>query len=113
MKNFSLDDDFVGLNLNNVYSRETLNSATRIDLILSNSKKLCNKIEYLKIPTLDHKPVLGYYDIDFNFKRNKIPSDRFYSKFIFPRYLEDDTVFLKNVKSTIDKVFEERTNFKV
>ena len=112
MKNFSLDDDFVGLNLNNVYSRETLNSATRIDLILSNSKKLCNKIEYLKIPTLDHKPVLGYYDIDFNFKRNKIPSDRFYSKFIFPRYLEDDTVFLKNVKSTIDKVFEERTNFK-
>lgn len=113
IKNFSLEDDFVRLNPKiNIFSRETKNSATRIDFILSNSKTLCQKVMYHSIQTLDHKAVIGYYDINFSFNREKIPSDKFHNKFVFPRFLEDDSVFLDNAKVIIEKIYSVRDKFK-
>ena len=113
IKNFSLDDDFVRLNPNkNVFSRETNKSATRIDFILSNAKNLCQQVFYHQIQTLDHKAVIGYYNINFKFDRVKIPSERYHDKFVFPRFLEDDSVFLEKTKSIIDKIYSLRDKFK-
>ena len=113
IKNFSLEDDFVRLNPNKiVFSRETINSATRIDFILSNCKQLCQNVSYHQIQTLDHKPVIGYYNINFKFDRVKIPPEKYHDKFVFPRFLEDDTVFLDKAKSIVDKIYSFKDKFK-
>ena len=105
MESFGLSDDFLSANgnISDVYSRVTSRSKTRIDLILSNSKK-CDKFEYRSFPFLDHKMIVAEYSIHLASRFSKIPKERFFSGWVIGRELEHDEVFGDVVDEILNQI---------
>ena len=105
MKIYGLSDDFLSVNgeVKDVYSRVTLRSKTRIDMILSNSNK-CSKFEYISFPFLDHKMILAEYSILLSSRFRKVPKDRFISGWVIGRELEHDDVFIDVVHEVLKQI---------
>ena len=112
MKVFDLKDEYVtrhGEENPPIYSRITVNSKTRIDMISSNSD-LCKEIEYKEttVKNLDHKAVMAIYEVDIRKeKRGKWNSKR-NEKWIIPKELIQDDQFMEGIVDIVDTVDEER-----
>ena len=109
MKINGLQDDYIAVNGNSslIYSRETNKSKTRIDYILSNTKK-CTSFEYedLKIG-FDHKMAVAKYLIEVNIQKQRIPREFFWRTWVMSKELEHDQMFMEKVKVMCDMTREE------
>ena len=79
MKINGLNDDFIAVNGKDVliYSRENNKSKTRIDYILSNSKK-CISFEYEDLRLgFDHKMAVAQYNIEINTQKEWVQREKF------------------------------------
>ena len=105
MKAYDLLDDFLSLHggVTDVFSRVTMRSKTRIDFILSNTKK-CVKFEYVSFPFLDHKMIHSEYSIQLSFQSNKIPKERFFPGWVIGRELEEDEIFVEVMYAVLDQI---------
>ena len=109
MKINGLQDDYIAVKGNSsiIYSRETNKSKTRIDYVLSNTKK-CTSFEYedLKIG-LDHKMAVAKYLIEVNIQKQRIPREFFWRTWVISKELEHDQMFMEKVKVMCDMTREE------
>ena len=109
MKVNGLKDDFICVKGENCieYSRETRNSKTRIDYILSNTNG-CIFFEYVDIKMgLDHKIAVANYDIEVTMQKEHIPKGKYFKTWVISKDLEEDLLFLDHVKYICDLTKEE------
>ena len=103
-----LSDDFINVHGTDVimYSRITAISKTRIDYVLSNSKK-CEYFQYISMVGLDHKAIFARYEIEIQYKKENIPRDRYISNWVISKKLENDQDFQDSCRIACDKMKEE------
>ena len=108
MQIHGLSDDFVNVHGDEtvMYSRITNISKTRIDFILSNTKA-CSYFQYLEMTGLDHRAIFARYDIPLIISKEKIPADRFFPGWVFPRRLEFDQIFLDSARFIFKTIRED------
>ena len=109
MKTNGLNDDFIEVNGKDViiYSRENNKSKTRIDYILSNSKK-CISVEYEDLRMgFDHKMVIAKYNIEINTQKEGVPREKFWRNWVISKELEQDQSYIDRVKVLCDMTREE------
>ena len=112
MDEFRLQDDFVNLHSGRVeFSRIAHNSSTRIDFVLSNTSDLCLSLEYKNVQGLDHKVIYAEYSLNAEKRGWRVPTERRFDNFIFPKSLEMDASFLDGATKIINLVFAEKNNF--
>ena len=107
-----LSDDFIKVHGSDqiMYSRITQHSSTRIDYVMSNTKK-CVYFQYLDMGLgLDHKAMFVKYDIELVVKKENIPRDRFYSGWVISKQLGNDEVFLESCKFVFEEMKKEDEN---
>ena len=107
---FGLKDELLrsrGNNIQGIYSRVTNISKTRIDFILSNTD-MCTDFRYIDTDflNLDHKAAFAEYSFEIQDQsKERIPNHRFYSGWVISKKLENDLVFLEEVKFIYDEIF--------
>ena len=111
MECFGLRDELLnirGKDVQDVYSRVTNVSKTRIDFIMSNTN-LCREFEYLdtNFLGLDHKASLATYDIKLGKEiKMRIPKHLYFSGWVIPKQLEYDEEFIQNTTEVFDEIVE-------
>ena len=109
---FGLRDELLrleGKDVQGIYSRVTNVSKTRIDFIMSNTD-LCTDFRYIDTDflNLDHKAAFANYSIDLGKDhRERVPVNRFFSGWVISKELENDDIFLTEVKTIFDDLEEE------
>ena len=109
MKINGLQDDYIAVkgNSSRIYSRETNKSKTRIDYILSNSKK-CETFEYEDLKMgFDHKMAVAKYTIEVIIQKQRITRELFHRNWIISKELEYDQMYIEKVKVMCDMAREE------
>ena len=109
MKINGLNDDFIAVNGKDVliYSRENNKSKTRVDYILSNSKK-CISFEYEDLRMgFDHKMAVAKYNIEINTQKEWVPREKFWRNWVISKELEQDQRYIDKVKVLCDMTREE------
>ena len=112
MQIHGLKDDFLQFHGQDVvmFSRITPQSRTRIDYVLSNSKK-CTYFQYLDMGLgLDHRSMFVKYDIELVVRKEFIPRDRFFSGWVISKKLENDVCFIESCKYVFKEMKEELEN---
>ena len=108
---FSLKDELLrkkGKHVKGIYSRVTNVSKTRIDFIFSNSEK-CIDFKYIDtdLLNLDHKAIFAEYDINIGYEQSaRIPKERYFSGWVISKKLENDNIFLNEVRDIFDELIK-------
>ena len=108
---FSLKDELLrkkGKHVNGIYSRVTNVSKTRIDFIFSNSEK-CIDFKYIDtdLLNLDHKAIFAEYDVNIGYEQSaRIPKERYFSGWVISKKLENDNIFLNEVRDIFDELIK-------